>query len=251
MVADFEDNLLPSSGYYNGSGGSGGFTSHGARFNNSYDSTYHSWSGFAYSAVNDTTTAGYGNQYAAITGTGVGGAGTYGVGFDPGAYGAAPIITLPFVAPVQGVYITSATYPFLAVRDGNDGFGAVRQFGDDPALSGDGNQGYPDWFKITATGKDAAGQTTGSDDFFLADYRFASNADDYVVSDWRWFDLSGLGDVKTLTFALSSSDVGQWGVNTPLFFALDNFTFVPEPASLSVLGAVVACATRRGSRRTN
>ena len=48
-----------------------------------YDTNYFSWSGFAYSSINDTNTAGYGNQYAAWTlGTGVGGTGTYAVVYD-------------------------------------------------------------------------------------------------------------------------------------------------------------------------
>lgn len=35
---------------------------------------------------------------------------------------------------------------------------------------------------------------------------------------------SSLGEVDSLKFWMYSSDVGQFGINTPLFFALDNFT---------------------------
>ena len=62
----------------------GQFTSGGVGFPNVYDNAFRSWSGWAYSNVNDTTTSGYGNQYAAYSasGGGVNGAGsTYAVAY--------------------------------------------------------------------------------------------------------------------------------------------------------------------------
>jgi hypothetical protein len=41
--------------------------------------------------------------------------------------------------------------------------------------------------------------------------------------------------VKSLEFGLSSSDSGQYGMNTPAYFAMDHLTLVPEPASLVLL----------------
>jgi hypothetical protein len=37
-------------------------------------------------------------------------------------------------------------------------------------------------------------------------------------------DCSKLGSVDSITFYLSSSDVGSFGMNTPAFFCMDNFT---------------------------
>ena len=37
-------------------------------------------------------------------------------------------------------------------------------------------------------------------------------------------DLSSLGSVKTLNFSMESSDVGDYGMNTPAYFCMDNFT---------------------------
>jgi hypothetical protein len=246
VSVDFEDRSLPSTNsFYNGSDGASGFTSRGAHFSNNFDPTFGSWAGFAYSNVNNSTTPGFANQYAAITGSGLGGAGIYGVSFPVES----SRITLPLLAPVLGMYVTNATYAYLAVRDGNDGFGAVRQFGDDPAIAGGGNQGFPDWFKLTITGRDERDAPIGSVDFYLADYRFANNADDYVVNDWRRVDLSGLGAVKSLSFNLTSSDVGTFGVNTPAYFAIENLEYVPEPLALtSVTLIAIGMVLRRMPR---
>ncbi|MCW5623505.1 MAG: DUF4465 domain-containing protein [Burkholderiales bacterium] len=110
----------------------------------------------------------------------------------------------------------------------------------------------PDWFALTITGHDAAGDATGTVDFHLADYRFADNSLDYVVTDWTLVDLSALGTVSSLTFSLSSSDVGDFGMNTPAYFALDNLSVaaVPEPSTWWMMGlglAALGFAARRRS----
>ena len=69
QVIGFEDVNVPTPpGYVNGSGGAGGtttFTSGGATFNNFYDTSFGNWAGWSVSRVNDVTTQGFGNQYAA------------------------------------------------------------------------------------------------------------------------------------------------------------------------------------------
>jgi len=93
---------------------------------------------------------------------------------------------------------------------------------------GGATDGDSDWFMLTITGKDVDGAVTGTVDFYLADYRAADSADDYIVDTWRYVDLTSLGKVKTLEFVLSSSDVGDWGMNTPASFALDTITAAPS-----------------------
>jgi hypothetical protein len=55
-------------------------------------------------------------------------------------------------------------------------------------------------------------------------------------------DLTSLGGAKSLSFDYASSDVGQFGINTPLYFAMDNLTLsvVPEPSSALLAGIAVA-----------
>src|SRR5262249_25167851 len=151
------------------------------------------------SQTTDSTTPGYGNQYSAIPGSGAGGSATYGVAYTGGQVGAqGPIARIAFAQDVSlaGAEITNTTYAALSMRDG-DGF--AKKFG-----GASGNDA--DYLILTITGRDAANAITGSVDFALADYRFANNALDYIVNQWTFVDLSGLGTVAALEFSLDSSD---------------------------------------------
>ena len=225
-VATFDDLSLASESYWNGSDGSGGFTSGDAYFSNNYNSTYGSWDGFAYSNTTDTTTAGFGNQYSAITGGGNNSA-NYGVSYVS-SWGSPPAISYGSGRTVTGMYVTNTTYAYLSMRDG-DSF--AKKFGGDT-----GND--TDWFKLTVNGIDSFGGAAGQLDFYLADYRNINGSPNYIIDDWTWLDLSGFGnDVIGLQFALSSSDVGDWGMNTPAYFALDDVTTVPIPGAVWLLGS--------------
>ncbi len=208
-TATFEDLALPGESYWNGSDGSGGFTSGSAYFSNNYDAAWGSWDGFSYSNIADTTTGGMAGQYNAIAGGGQGNSANYTIGYV--GWALPPTVTLSVTDVVDGFYVTNNNYTYYAMLNG-DAFSI--KFGGE---SGN-NQ---DWFLLTITGKDVDGVVTGTVDFYLADYRFADNSADYIVNTWQYVDLTSLGAVKSLEFTLSSSDVGQWGMNTPAFFALD------------------------------
>jgi len=216
-VSDFEDLALAPESYWNGSDESGGFASGSAYFNNNYNSTYGSWDGFSYSNITDTATAGLAGQYNVITGAGQNGSANYGIGYV--GWAEPPTITLDAAGVVDGLYVTNNNYAYYSMLNG-DSF--AKKFG--------GGGDDEDWFLLTITGKDTVGAATGTVDFYLADYRFADNSEDYIVNTWEYVELNSLGAVKSLEFSLSSSDVGEWGMNTPAYFALD--TIVPEPATM-------------------
>ena len=231
QTADFQDLPLAPNSYYNGSDEKGDFTSGGVGFANSYNAKWGSWSGFAYSNMTDTTTAGYSNQYSAFAGGGAGGSSTYGIGY---AGGSDAIVTLPAGASVTSASFTNTTYAALSMRDG-DGF--AKKFGGPT-----GND--PDFFRLTVTG--LAGDTTvGTVDVYLADFRFADNASDYILSRWVDVDLTSLAAARQLKFTLASSDNGDFGMNTPAYFAVDNLVTVPEPSVAGVLALAAASVLRR------
>jgi len=214
-IATFEDLALPTESYWNGSDESGGFTSGGAYFSNNYDSAWGSWDGFSYSNINDATTAGTAGQYNAISGVGQGDSANYTIGYV--GWASPPKITLNTAGVVDGLYVTNNNSTYYSMLNG-DAF--AKKFGGDS-----GND--RDWFMLTITGKDVEGVVTGTVDFYLADYRFVDNSADYIVNTWQYVDLTSLGAVKSLEFSLSSSDVGDWGMNTPAYFALDTLVYQP------------------------
>ncbi len=210
-----EDLSLEPESYFNGSDDSGGFVSSFATFSNNYDPNWASWDGFSYSNITDTTSAGLAGQYNAITGTGQGNSANYAVcniGWtEP------PTITLKTPCIVDGLYVTNCNYAYYSMLNG-DMF--AKKFGGDS-----GNE--PDWLLLTVTGKDNDGIVTGSADYYLADFRFEDNNQDYILNTWEYIDLTDLGIVKTLEFSLSSSDTSDWGMNTPSYFALDSIEYQP------------------------
>ncbi len=170
----------------------------------------HSWSdygfgeGFTYANCTDSTTPGYTNL-SAITADGVGGS-TYFVA-NAGEFSTTPAM-ISFAdgksyRPLE-CYVTNSTYAYLAMKDGNPGYGTLAPF----------KQG--DWFKLTITGYSNE-TVTGRVNVWLA------NGTD-ILNTWKRVDLSGLGKVTSVKFTLSSSDNGEWGMNTPSYFCLDRLT---------------------------
>ena len=224
-VASFDDLTLAPESFWNGSNNSGGCRSGGIIFNNSYSTVYQSWSGFAYSNQTDVTTAGYTNQYSAITGQGFNGSANYAVCY--------PVPTASIVYAVStkstGFYVTNSTYAYLSMKNG-DSF--AKKFGGDT-----GND--PDYFKLTIEGLDANELPVDTVSFYLADFRFADNSKDYILNNWTWVDISKLKETRSLRFSLSSSDNSIWGMNTPGSFCIDNFND-KAPTSVPVLSQVQA-----------
>jgi hypothetical protein len=107
-----------------------------------------------------------------------------------------------------------------------------------------------DWLKLTITGKDAAGNITGTIDFYLADFRFADNTKDYLLDSWAFVSLRALGPVKSLEFSLASSDVGAFGMNTPAYFCLDTLRAGPSAAIRRSTATSIPSAERTPLRRT-
>lgn len=220
-VVDFEGHLSNPESYDNGSGGGGAFVFDFVEFSNYYDQAWSSWNGFAISNVTDNTTAGWGNQYASYTGSGAGGSDSYAIYFPSGD------ITTTIAGGIVGFKITNTAYAAISMRDG-DAFG--KQFGSPNGADGnpDGTNGE-DFFRVWIIASNSDETMKDSIEFYLADYRFPNSQDDYIVDTWEDIDLSNFGFwVAKVDFRFESSDVGQWGINTPLYFAIDDVTMYVE-----------------------
>jgi len=179
--------------------------------------------GFAYTNSYDTISPGFNNLYGVKPYKGNNASATYVIGQDGG--------TIKLKQPsarVNGFYITNTTYAFSAIKIGNS---FSRKFGDTTG-TGSGTsipQGsYPDYFKVTARGFLNGNLKSDSAVFYLADYRFSNNAQDYIVKTWQYFNLSGLGIVDSIRFNMFSSDTRGGYINTPLFFGMDDFSTSPS-----------------------
>ncbi len=229
----FEGQLSGANTYNNNAGAGGAFVIGDSSFPNDYNASFDSWSGFAISNTTDNTTPGYFNQYSAITGNGAGGSSTYAVSYSQTWVKFATTLDLNGL----GSSITNTTYAALSMLNG-DSF--AKKFG-----GASGND--PDFFKLTILGFNGGTATGTLVDFYLADFRFVDNSQDYVINQWTSVDFSPLGMVDEIRFDYTSSDVGRFGINTPTYFALDNFLAVPEPSAavLSVLGSLGLLSRRR------
>jgi Domain of unknown function (DUF4465)/PEP-CTERM motif len=230
VTTTFENfNLAPNS-YLNNAGMAGGFLANGNFFNNSYDKTYGTWSGWAISNTTDTTTPGYTNQYSAITGSGAGGSATYAVAYTFGATAnpfnpAGSYLNLANGTTPVSLEVTNTTYPYLSMLNGD---------------SFENPFGPGDFFLLTVTGYsglNGTGGEVGEKNFYLADF-IGSNR--YIVDTWQTLDLTSLAGAKSLVFGLSSSENDPtYGMNTPAYFAVDNLvtnvSTVPAPSSLILM----------------
>jgi hypothetical protein len=82
----------------------------------------------------------------------------------------------------------------------------------------------PDFFKVSINAwKNNGNRADTSLDVYLADFRFSDNANDYILNTWKFVDLNAFGAVDSFSFNFYSSDTGQFGINTPLYFCIDNF----------------------------
>ena len=214
-VGDFENLTLSSESYWDGSDMSGlhnnsvfttNFSSGDYNFSNSYDTTWGAasgyWSsGWAYSNMTDSTTSGFTNQYSAKPGGGhpIGGA-NYAIG--------KPNSTIVFNNPDGlSINITNSTYAANSMRDG-DAF--AKKF----------TNADQDYFKLHIYGY-SNGSILDSTEFYLADFTHTDSTLDYIVTDWQYVELLP-GPYDSVSFDLSSSDVGAFGMNTPAYFCIDN-----------------------------
>ena len=126
-----------------------------------------------------------------------------------------------------GAYVVNTTYTYLACKDGASPAVAFTQEGDS--------------FKLIAHGvKD--GEEVAQASIELAGF---SDGAFHAIDKWTWWDLSALGEVNKIYFTMSSTDVGDWGINTPTYFALDRLTVVdPDDTGVEAIDAERTVAAR-------
>ena len=110
-------------------------------------------------------------------------------------------IIIDHATVVPGFFINNTAYAVNSMCNG-DSF--AKKFGKD------------DWFKLTITASYEGVDVNTSVVVDLA-------KDGKYINEWTYVDLSSFGTVDAIKFALSSTDNGDYGMNTPAYFAMDNF----------------------------
>ena len=198
---DFEDVSLPSKGYLDSI--QGGLISKGFTFENSYLGYFSN--GFAVSNIVNVDTAGFKNMYATYAGSGASSSNNYLLATNNAG------IKLPITAQLVSMEITNSTYAALSMKNG-DSF-AKKFSGKDK-----------DFFKVWVKGY-AAGKVKDSLEVYLANFQFADSTQNFIQKEWKTVDLSKFVSIDSLSFKLESTDLGQWGMNTPGYFTVDNIKF--------------------------
>ncbi len=220
----FEDLSLPSADTfyvnYTMPGKDVGIDYQGTHYPCVYDTVYGGiWeSGFALSNKTDSVAVSYINQYSAKPGAGSGGSSKYLV-----AHGESN-----FIKRKQDGFslfsfdVANSTFAYSSMKNGDQ---FSKKFG-----GATGND--PDWYKVTVRGYQSRGATAMLDsvDVYLADLRSPDNTKDTILKGWKHVTMPrGFVRADSITFTLSSSDTGSFGINTPLYFCLDNVYFIfPE-----------------------
>lgn len=229
-VATFENLTLAEESYYLGDDATGTkeFRSGNFLFSNTYtyDEVYNYgfWRGFGYanltSSLYDTaSTASYDlNSFRCAAGEGAGESATYAL-----AYASVSQPAVVKTADTSGQVIAGAYFTNNATAVNRALYGDA--FGVTAFTQGD----FMKVHCVGFLGEDTVGQT----DLYLIDYRSANASEHYILQEWKWFDLSVLGKVNRVEFAVMSNQQNEFGEVFPQYFCLDNFGMdgVREPSA--------------------
>ena len=184
----------------------------------------------------------------------------YSNAYLPSASGAAQganYATVNIMALFEQIHFTKTVLSGMAITNTQKVVDAIVK-GDGMSVE-DAGAGLPyhqdDYFKLTITGL-LGDSVSGSLDFYLADFR--TKGEWQYAENWQWVELSTLGEIDGLQFALETTKQNSWGATTPAYFCIDNIggektdctigemTKVEEPAaSLRHTDAEQPKATKR------
>lgn len=210
-MVDFEDLPISENSHYGGTAPTVIQTGTsqalgGVSFNYNYTtSTYGDyWGGCTYSNMHDATTAGYTNQFSVADGDN--GNNTFLLAFDGGN-------VISFLSDeariVHSMKLCLNTFAALAIKNGSSDFS-------EPFAAGD-------YFVLNVTGVYADERASDTVKIYLADYRDGKTD---ILNKWTSYsDFALLGAVKGLKFDFESTDIGQWGINTPKYCCIDDIVY--------------------------
>lgn len=119
---------------------------------------------------------------------------------------------------VIGAYVNLNTYTFYSILYG-DGYSRAFTEGDN--------------LKLIVHGVDSE-ENEKTVEVTLAEF---SNGNLTASTGWQYIDLRELGVVEEIYFTMSSTDTGEWGMNTPSYFCLDKLAVKEVSESSNITSA--------------
>lgn len=182
-----------------------------------------SWEGFTTAKIASDTL----NQFGCAAKGGVNGIGTpYMVGY----YSEYALYTIEEESPcviyfsdekeVKSTYVCMNTYALNTVRNGDS---YAKKFTESDSLT------------LVIAAMDEDGYSSEEVAPVLVNLAKGSDA----LTAWTKVDLSSLGSTYGLIFSLRTTDLGQWGSNTPLYFCMDQLTIADVPTDVEKVNATV------------
>lgn len=177
-----------------------------------YNEDYGYWGGFAHSKVFETDVKKglYENQYAAYNSKAASGDGFLLYYYD--SYNKPCDIIFKneeSVVRLSSVKLNLTTYTYASITD--------EDINDFARVFAEG-----DYLKVVFYAVDAFGRTVGEGaECYVVDYRDGKR---FVADNWQEFYLPGILSNR-VRVTIETSDVGEWGANTPLYICMDDLTY--------------------------
>ena len=186
-----------------------GFENEVFEFEYFYNEEYAYWGGFALSNVKDTDPANglFANQYAVFNDSAASGENFLIYYYD--SFNEPCDIVLKKPVHLSDVKLNLTTYTYASITNE-----AINDFA---RAFTDG-----DYLKVVFTAM-KGNEITGVDECYVVDFRDGKRI---MATDWTEYSLVNLGsDYDHVRVTIETTDIGEWGANTPLYIALDDLVY--------------------------
>ena len=174
-----------------------------------YNEEYAYWGGFVQSKVKDTDPANglFTNQYAVYNSAAASGESFMLFYYD--AYNEPCDIRLKKDVTLSEVKLNLTTYTYASITNE-----AINDF----ARAFDEG----DYLKVVFTSM-KGNEVKGVEECYVVDFRDGKRE---MATDWNEYLLTNLGEgYNRVRVTIETTDVGEWGANTPLYIAMDDLTY--------------------------
>lgn len=200
------------------------FTDSGFIFSAVYDTSFGGYwaNGFAISSMTDTVNGTAANLYSSASGEGSGGSLSYAV-VQNNAQFTYHLAGTGFAPYLYSMDVNNTFYAKYVMKNGN-------QFA--KKFNGTDKDSFTLWIY-----QYFSNNTVDSTRIDLANFTSNNSDEHYILDTWTTVRFNSTIPSDSIKFKLVSSDNGQFGMNTPAFFALDNVKLDVQSSSQPIINS--------------